>query len=85
MAMNRHARIALSECITYRIIEAVDKSVLLEIQDDLVRSVARTAPDQSSEANEEQAYRIFERAWRRCGQELIGEMVAAQAVFVPPS
>jgi len=83
--MKKQARLVLSECITYRILEAVDKSALLDIEADVIRSVARTAPDRPMQEHEEEAHRILFRAWRRCGYELITEMARAEASLIPPS
>jgi hypothetical protein len=82
MAVNKHTRWALAESVTYRIIAAVDASVMSDIEADVLRSIASVMPDRAPVAHLEELQRVMLRAWRRSGDELLAQMAGAQAHLI---
>jgi hypothetical protein len=67
--MNRRL---LEELVFQRLARAVDVDLMLELQADLIRSVARTArPDADPLRLARTARRVLRRAWRRYGDDAV--------------
>jgi hypothetical protein len=80
--MHKHTRWALAESITYRIIEAVDRSAMFDIEADVLRSIASVMPDRDPADQLLELRRVLQRAWRRTGDELLAQMSEAQAQLI---
>lgn len=77
--MNKHTRAALAECITYRIIQAVDTDVMTEIEADVLRSISTVMMDRAQPDRLKEVQRVMVRAWKRTGDELLTQMAEVQS------